>query len=645
MRVGANAATWLVRHSVSSRGAATGAINVSSIHFAKMRAEGAPFVDKTDAIADLLCSGTTERAFFVRPRKFGKSLTLDIMAALLRAGKLPLGVAPWGGYEPVDAAALFSGLAVHKRFQQPNADDVALHTPHFVVHLGLAGAQTGTKLEASIFAQLRRIATNAFGTAVGAKVARRPTPSDALATLLKAVPKGVPTAVLVDEYDAAIVRDVSKQRWAEADAGIDALRSLLLATKAPGVEPAHFVVTGVARFARTLLLSGANNFTDITTHPALCRAIGFTRREIENVFARELEALVVLPSAKPIGLPASDASPASGSTTSSLPSISTKLDALEWWFNGYCFDGQTTCFNPYGVLQALQAGKLRSTELDGASGINWLGLGPASVLEKLWQRVANQPRVSLDAVQRIDIADLEAKTVDVQAMLLQVGLLTLHSEKHQAAGSGQQRLLRGSQSLLCQVPNEYARVSLRAMAQTALGGMQLSPYVPALVRALQRLDADEFGAVVKSFLQGLPHFLVKKGVGPGYEAPFHAALWAFLHSCVPTQVAVTVPEAADARGRADILIRFPHAPVVWVMELGVGSDTDAKKLAQAQRYAKAHAVGDSVEVVCCAISVSKADLPAASVSDRSGGAATHVAKLIWDRTICGKKKYTNLPVA
>ncbi len=137
--------------------------------------------------------------------------------------------------------------------------------------------------------------------------------------------------------------------------------------------------------------------------------------------------------------------------------------------------------------------------------------------------------------------------------------------------------------------------------------------------------------------------MLKKGEGPEYEAPFHAALWALLHSCVPTQVAVAVPEAADARGRADILIRFPRAPVVWVLELGLGSDTDAKKLAQAQRYAKAHAVGNNVEVVCCAIAVSKAHQPAASVGD---SAAKYVAKLSWERTIrCGKKEYTKLPVA
>ena len=149
---------------------------------------------------------------------------------------------------------------------------------------------------------------------------------------------------------------------------------------------------------------------------------------------------------------------------------------------------------------------------------------------------------------------------------------------------------------------------------------------------------------MQRFLQALPYHLLKKGAGPAGEAPFHAALWALLRSCVPTQVAVLA--AADARGSADIFLSFPHAPVVWVLQLGVNSDVDAKMLAQAKEYAKAPAVGDDVEVVCCAIAVSKAEQPAASVNTSVGdGADTYVAKLSFERIICGKEQCTKLPAA
>jgi hypothetical protein len=49
-------------------------INTQSPGYAKLRATGAPLVDKTSAIADLLCGEPSPsfRAFFARPRKFGK---------------------------------------------------------------------------------------------------------------------------------------------------------------------------------------------------------------------------------------------------------------------------------------------------------------------------------------------------------------------------------------------------------------------------------------------------------------------------------------------------------------------------------------------------------------------------------------------
>jgi hypothetical protein len=40
-------------------------------------------------------------------------------------------------------------------------------------------------------------------------------------------------ALLVDEYDGAIIQDVSKGRWDAADAGLEALRSLIMSTKSP----------------------------------------------------------------------------------------------------------------------------------------------------------------------------------------------------------------------------------------------------------------------------------------------------------------------------------------------------------------------------------------------------------------------------
>lgn len=615
-------------------------IDLSSSGFAYMRTRDLAFVDKTSYIADLLCSTKTRHALFVRPRRFGKSLTLEIMAQLLRAGELPAGVAAWGGYKPVDVDTMFKGLAVYDRLKGEDPSDEVLHRAHFVIHLSLVTASTGSEVEADILSQLDEIARAAFGDEVGDRVLSQKTPGGALRTLLSEVPKGVPTAVLVDEYDATIVQDLGEGNWDAADTAIELLRSLLAGSKAAGdrADVDRFVMTGIARLTHTLLASGATTFNDITADPMLCRAIGFRREEIAATFSDKLKHMrVAARSAPPFTI---------GVDSAARSAEEVSLDALEWWFDGYCFDGKTTCFNPIGVLQTLHKGKLQDTILEASTSDDWLGLKAHELVNELWQQDTVQPRMA--PAHNIDMADFANKSVNVRALLAQIGLLTLQPDaalpdansaggmNDAALGAGKGKNT-GTGSLLYQVPNEYARLSLQAMMSTALPGVQLGTHVPTLIDSLKRFDAREFEAVVKTVLQALPYGLLAKAKPetPRSEAPFHAALWALLHCCVPVNVAsvlVTTATEEDVQsGRANIVIKFARQPVVWILELGFDSaaavprDDSAATLEQARTYAAAYSV-KGVEVVCCAVNVSK--VPAASTGDTA--APVYAAELCWE---------------
>ena len=557
-----------------------------------MRAGGAALVDKTSAIADLLNAappGDAHRVFFARPRKFGKSLTLDTSAEMLAAGELPTGVAPWPGRVPVDVAAVFGGLAVHERLR---ARDPALRgllqRAHFVVKLGLGEAQTGAALESVIFDVLADAAGAAFGTAQKAEVRAAGTAGGAMRALVSAVPRGVPVALLIDEYDAAIIRDVVKGRWEEADAGLDALRSLLMSTKAPDVGPRieRCLVTGVARFSRTSLFSGANNFADLTDAPLMSRVLGFSEAEIRATFPEELARLA--------------------------GSLGTDVDGavaqLAHWYNGYCFDGATSCFNPYPVLSALRAGKITERELEAASGTNWLSLTPGAVVAGL----AEELRVGahIDTAS-IDIDSLQAHQVRVVPLLLQTGLLS--------AVAGQPEV--------CRAPNEYARRSLQLLAKKALA---VSPETLAgVAAALRDRNREAFSAAVTRILEQLPRSLFKRDsggdVGPR-EAVYHGSLFSVLKATAPAGVDAQL-QVASLRGVADLIISFSGAPraAAWVLEIGLGSDATAK-LPQAQDYAAARSEPD---VYCCSVVV-KAGKGAEPASMAAGGAAVELA---WSRRV------------
>ena len=274
----------------------TATIGLRSMDFPDLRERADTLVDKTGAIADFLQEGMVNStcAFFARPRKFGKSLTLSIAAEMLAAGELPRGVAPWPGYVPVDIDGLFGGLAVHERFLRGDPTlGTLLRRSHFVINLDLGGAMSGSRLRGTIMAKLAGIAGKAFGPELEAKVQTRSTPGGALRALVDAVPREVPVALLVDEYDAAIINDVSKHRWDAAKAGVDALRSLLVATKSPdfGSRIKRCIVTGVAKVTLVSLFLGPDSFEDFTAHPLLSAAIGFSEQEIRAVFPTELERL------------------------------------------------------------------------------------------------------------------------------------------------------------------------------------------------------------------------------------------------------------------------------------------------------------------------------------------------------------------
>jgi hypothetical protein len=513
---------------------------------------------------------------------------------MLAAGPLPRGVAPWPGYAPVDAQALFGGLQVHERLLRGDPTlGTLLRRPHFVVKLDLGMAQTGTKLEASIIRGIAAVAGSAFGPSFGASVASIETPGDALGALVNAVPASVPVALLVDEYDAAIIQDVSKGRWAAADMGVEALRSLAMSTKSPhfGSRIERCLITGVARFARTSLFSGANNFADLTGDPLMSRVLGFSEAEIRATFPEELARL------------------AGGLDTD----VDGAVAQLAHWYNGYCFDGSTTCFNPFPVLSALRAGAITELEMEAASGTNWLGLAPSDLVHSLATELGQGVKSGSPA--SFDIANLEKRRVRAVPLLLQTGLLTVEP----------------GQAHTCRPPNEYARASLKAMLTSALADEDERPLdleFSALWTALKQRSPTAFSDAAAQILHRVPGSMLKGSKAAGgresvRESAYHAALGMAIMACAPLGVRMEM-EAASMSGRADILVRFGGG-MVWVLEIGVGGAGDAeKKLLQAQAYG-----GDcsEEEVLCGSVVV---------VSQASASAAedpTRRVAFAWSRRV------------
>jgi hypothetical protein len=390
--------------------------------------------------------------FIFRPYGFGKSFTLDAMELMLASGKLPAGIA-WPGYKAVDIDRIFGGLQVHTRYinNDPSLGDL-MRVPRFVVRLNLGDVQSGYDLEASILDAIGDVAASSFGEELRADVLQVRVPSSALDRLIRKIKARVhpdiPVAVLVDDYDSALVRDVMKRDWKSAKEGIVSLGAFLVAhkdvTAQMGIE--RFVVTGTSRFS-FMEFGGPSHFHHFTHSPKAGRLFGFTEEEIQSTYPTELVRLANNMSTDEAGA----------------------LAELRRWYGGYCFDGAKHCFHPGLVVNALETGRIVENSAMTPSIPYFLGLRPAT--DGTYPGMLLPEEINSNLIVRMpagpmsrrnpDLANMYEETVNIGPMLLQTGLLTYlpfdNSRDLQPVVSASS----------CQLPNEYARRAFADILQTA----------------------------------------------------------------------------------------------------------------------------------------------------------------------------------
>ncbi len=545
-----------------------------------MREDGDLYVDKTKPIAQFLAgSETYQRAIFTRPRKFGKSLVLDIMAEMLRAGELPEGVPAWREYTPVDVEKMFGGLEVHDMLTRGDASLGDLfRCPRFVIQLDLGGVTTGSDTALSIINQLSDHAGLYFGPEAEASLVKlkdASTVGDVVRELISFVPKEIEVCILVDEYDAAILEDIGKERWDKAQEGLESLKSLLMITKNHlyGPRISHFIVTGVARFAIKSLFSGANNFTDFTYSEIVSKMFGFREDEIRKTFPLHLERMA----------------------RNCNKTVDECVSDLALWYNNYCFDWKTSTFNPYAVLAVLDKGRLDETLLSEAANTKWLKVVQLALdLDSLLQHREVPKELA------VDIDDIRTGNVNTVALLLQIGLLTYTVTPTDLPTS--------SHDIGCACPNEYARNTLRR-----IWNANLKVDITPLGKYIANGDEDKVEHLLKVGFESMSN-LTSHGL-EARESTYHGVLFGMLLASVDKSLGFLQNEEASRAGRSDLTIRFAAKDEKWIFELGLSASPDLtkaaeKKLEQAKQYIYSGGF-TSGKVKLCAI-VFKATKPAST---------------------------------
>ena len=265
----------------------------STASFIKFYLNNYIYVDKTKYIKDLI---KLERVFISRPRRFGKSLTLDTIATLFETGVEPY----------------FKGTWISDKWTEPTYPVLRLNFLNFDKN---SLEKFNNKLNSKIteFAELNDVTT----------YKEKKEAEDSIDHLLEQLRlEGRQIVILIDEYDCQMTANINNEtlykQFQEKIKSIYANIKDKFAIKFLGI-------TGVTRLKDVAIFSVGSDIKDITNSSAYSQMIGFTRDEIKKFYIDYLK------------LAASYENNCNVDDVTDTQ-IESMLDRLAQNYDGYCFD-------------------------------------------------------------------------------------------------------------------------------------------------------------------------------------------------------------------------------------------------------------------------------------------------------------------
>ena len=252
------------------------------------------YVDKTELIYSLV--SLPNRIFISRPRRFGKSLTLDTIATLFETGVEPY----------------FKGTWIYDKWTEPTYPVLRLNFLNFDKN---SIEKFNNKLNSKIteFAELNKVTT----------YKEKEEAEDSIDHLLEQLRlENRQIVILIDEYDCQMTANINNEtlykQFQEKIKSFYANLKDKLAIKFLGI-------TGVTRLKDVAIFSVGSDINDITNDSAYSQMIGFTRDEIKKYYIDYLKLA---------------ASYENNCTVDNVTEaqIESLLDRLAKNYDGYCFD-------------------------------------------------------------------------------------------------------------------------------------------------------------------------------------------------------------------------------------------------------------------------------------------------------------------
>ena len=490
------------------------------------------YVDKTKYIRDLI---KLERVFISRPRRFGKSLTLDTIATLFETGVEPY----------------FKGTWIYDKWTEPTYPVLRLNFLNFDKN---SLEKFNNKLNSKIteFAELNHVTT----------FKEKEEAEDSIDHLLEQLRlENRQIVILIDEYDCQMTANINNEtlykQFQEKIKSFYANIKDKFAIKFLGI-------TGVTRLKDVAIFSVGSDINDITNSSAYSQMIGFTRDEIKKFYIDYLK------------LAASYENNCNVDEVTDTQ-IESLLDRLAQNYDGYCFDEfyKKKVFSTWSVNKFFQSVVSNKFVYFGEYWYDNGGL-PSILANYLQTHKLNAlDYIDKDKTINIKVNDFKNPTsltsINQNVLMCQTGYLTLRSPVYS----------KGFMTL--GIPNsEVYNALFSLMALNIFDDTKLLSVNEQILT--QSKDAGEILGLFNTVLNTVSY--------DNYPISSEAVVQQLLYMYLKGICNSVTAELHSSKGRADLVIESDNRRIVFEFKYAE-NETEAKaKLSEAVEQIKTRDYGN-----------------------------------------------------
>ena len=491
------------------------------------------YVDKTELIYSLV--SLPNRIFISRPRRFGKSLTLDTIATLFETGVEPY----------------FKGTWIYDKWTEPT---------YPVLRLNFLDLD---KYSLEHFKQKLNAIISSFARDINVKnYEEKVEPEDTIYFLLDELRKEKrQIVILIDEYDCQMTANINNEtlykQFQEKIKSFYANIKDKFAIKFLGI-------TGVTRLKDVSIFSVGSDINDITNASAYSQMIGFTRDEIKKYYIDYLKLA---------------ASYENNCTVDNVTEaqIESLLDRLAKNYDGYCFDEfyKKKVFSTWSVNKFFQSVVSNKFVYFGEYWYDNGGL-PSILANYLQTHKLNAlDYIDKDKTINIKVNDFKNPTsltsINQNVLMCQTGYLTLRSPVYS----------KGFMTL--GIPNsEVYNALFSLMALNIFDDTKLLSVNEQILT--QSKDAGEILGLFNTVLNTVSY--------DNYPISSEAVVQQLLYMYLKGICNSVTAELHSSKGRADLVIESDNRRIVFEFKYAE-NETEAKaKLSEAVEQIKTRDYGN-----------------------------------------------------